>query len=145
METWSYAFFLKERDASLNTREKMIQCRKDRHVSIPDMAQRCRISSYLLQLLEDGAVTTPKLVPQIAEAYNLSELEAEELMPEHMRPHGDDYDPDRYVVNMPVSCRVMERLPDFLWSSRMKGGSWHRPHSWCNDEEASVPNKRRDA
>ena len=128
----------------MTTREKMIKYRTDYKISIPSMAQQCHISSYLLQLLEDGAVTTPKLVPQIASAYGLSELEAEDLMPEHMRPHGNDYEPDRFVNDHPVSCRVLGRLPDYLWLSRMNGGSWHRRHQRCTDEEAEVPNKRRD-
>ena len=126
------------------TREKMIKYRTDYGISLPEMSKICGVSSYLLQILEDGGVTTPKLVPQIASAYGLSELEAEELMPEHMRPHGNDYDPERYVDPTPVSCRMVGKLPDFLWTQRMKGGSWHKAHHRCIDEEALVPNKRRD-
>ena len=77
----------------------MIETRKQMGLSIPDMARKCEIGSYLLQMIEVGAVTTPKLVPQIAEQYGLTELESEELIPEHMRPHGDDYEPNRYVIH----------------------------------------------
>lgn len=128
----------------MTTREKMNKFRTDHNLSIPDMAKRCRISSYLLQLLEDGAVTTPKLVPQIAEEYELTELEAEELMPEHMRPHGNDYDPDRYVLNEPISSRVIAKLPDFLWESSLRSRSGCKPPKRCMDEEAVVSNKRSD-
>lgn len=127
----------------MTTREKMVKFRTDYGVSLLDMAKQCKISTYLLDLLENGAVTTPKLVPQIASAYGLSELEAEELMPEHMRPHGDDYEPDRYVINTPVSSRVINKLPDYLWMS-LTSRSGHVSHPRCTDEEAIVPNKRRD-
>ena len=127
----------------MTTREKMVKFRTDHNLSILDMARRCRISSYLMEILEEGAVTTPKLVPQIAEAYGLDELEAEELMPEHLRPHGDDYEPNRYVLDVPVSSRVINKLPDFLWMS-LTSRSGHVSHPRCTDEEAIVPNKRRD-
>ena len=99
----------------MTTREKMIKFREDYGVDIPTMARQCRISPRLLEILEEGGVTTPKLVPQIAAAYGLDELEAEDLMPEHMRPHGNDYDPLRYVNLSPVNSRVVLPLPDYLW------------------------------
>lgn len=82
----------------MTTREKMVKFRESKGLDIRDMAYRCRIGPRLMEILEEGGVTTPRLVPQIAEQYGLTELEAEDLMPEHMRPHGPDYDPDRYVV-----------------------------------------------
>lgn len=82
----------------MTTREKMVKFRESKGLDIRDMAYRCRIGPTLMEILEEGGVTTPKLVPQIAEQYGLTELEAEDLMPEHMRPHGPDYDPDRYVI-----------------------------------------------
>lgn len=57
----------------------------------------------MMEILEAGAVTTPKLVVRIAQEYGLTDLEAEELMPLHMRPHGGDYEPDRYVIKTPVN------------------------------------------
>lgn len=110
----------------MTTREKMIKYRTDYGIDIQTMARQCRISSYLLTILEEGAVTTPKLVPQIAKAYGLTELEAEELMPLHMRPHGGDYEPDRYVESGPLSTKVVGRLPSYLWGM-IKSRHGHSP------------------
>lgn len=99
----------------MTTREKMTKYREDYSIDLNFMAKQCGISPRLLEILEEGGVTTPKLVPQIAKAYGLNELEAEELMPEHMRPHGNDYDPLRYVNISAINSRVVLPLPDFLW------------------------------
>ena len=112
----------------MTTREKMVKYREDHGIDIPTMANRCRISSYLMEILEEGAVTTPKLVPQIAKEYELTDLEAEELMPLHMRPHGGDYEPDRYVETGPLSTKVIGRLPDYLWGlCKSRHGHSSRP------------------
>ena len=56
-------------------------------------------------MVEDGAVTHPKIVERIRKAYKLTELEAEELMPLHRRPNGGDYDPTRYQSQF--DCRYV--------------------------------------
>ena len=48
-------------------------------------------------MVERGHVTHPNIVKKLKKLYSLTELEAEELLPENRRKHGDCYDPDKYV------------------------------------------------
>ena len=82
----------------MNARERMKNYRCSFGLTIEEMAQCCGISGALLAMIEDGDVTHPNIVHKIQKVYNLSDLEAEELLPENRRPHGGKYDPDKYVL-----------------------------------------------
>ena len=79
-------------------RQKMVRRREHGGITIQQMAKKCRISEGLMRMIEEGEVTHPVIAQRIARRYRLTELEAEELMPLNRRPHGGDYDPDRYAV-----------------------------------------------
>lgn len=80
----------------MTVRDKMREFRKERQLTLRIMSDRSGVSETLLGMVENGNVTHPKIVKQIQDAYQLSDLEAEELMPKNYRPRGGDYDPDRY-------------------------------------------------
>lgn len=69
-----------------------------------EMADLCGISEVLLKMVKNGHVTHPIFAENIRKAYNLTELEAEELMPENRRPHSPKYNPNKYVIE-PVDLR----------------------------------------
>ena len=75
----------------------MVKYRSDNQIDIRTMAERCRISMGLLRMLEEGEVSAPSIAQRVGEAYGLTELETEDLMPLNYRLHGGDYEPDRYV------------------------------------------------
>lgn len=83
-----------------STREKMVEFREKYGLSIRQMAEICGTSSDILGMVEKGDVTHPKIVERIRKGYKLTDLEAEELLPINRRPHGGDYDPDRYVTEI---------------------------------------------
>lgn len=78
-------------------RKYMLDFRDRNHITRKKMAKKCGISETLLAIIERGGVTTPKLAHNVAKAYRIKGIMAEYLVPEHMRPHGPDYEPDRYV------------------------------------------------
>ena len=80
-----------------DVRKKMRDYRKSLGLSKKEMAKRCGISEVLLGMVENCDVTNPGIVARIQEQYKLTDLEAEDLLPINRRPHGGDYDPDRYV------------------------------------------------
>lgn len=81
----------------MTVREKMVYIRERRGLSKKQMAGYCGVSETLLGMVEGWAVTHPNAVRRIQVAYGLNNLEAEELLPMNRRPHGGDYDPDRFV------------------------------------------------
>lgn len=93
----------------MNVREKMIKFREDHLLTIKDMSDRCGISNDIIGMVEKGDVTHPFLVAKIAEAYGLTDLEAEELMPKNRRPHDPEYDPDKYVFEPGLHISVKEK------------------------------------
>lgn len=82
----------------MNVREKMIKFREEHLLTIKDMADRCGVSNDIIGMVEKGEVTHPLLVAKIAEAYGLTDLEAEELMPKCRRQHDPEYNPTKYVI-----------------------------------------------
>ena len=79
-------------------RERMIKRREKYRISRKKMALKCGCSEKLLQIIEEeDGVTRPNIAKRIGLAYGLTELEIEELMPINYRPHGGDYEPDRYL------------------------------------------------
>lgn len=107
----------------MTVREKMIEFRRNNNLTIKNVADMSRVSERLIEILEEGGTTTPKLVPQIAKVYGLDELESEELMAEHLRPHGNDYDPMRYVdpVDIPASLVDNVEMLKKLYENVKKG------------------------
>ena len=79
-------------------REYMTMYRKERHISLQNMAQKLRISKMLLRWLEsnDMEVTHPNIAQRIADAYELTYEQYEGLMPEHYRPTSPNYNPNLY-------------------------------------------------
>lgn len=80
----------------MTVRERMIAWRERFGVSRDQVAKEIGCSKDLLGMVEHGEVTHPSIAHRIGAAYGLSELETEELMPKNYRPHGGDYEPDRY-------------------------------------------------
>jgi transcriptional regulator with XRE-family HTH domain len=77
----------------------MREYRKSHSLSKKQMARKCGMSEVLLGIVEAGGYTHQNIVSRIQMQYELTDLEAEALLPLHRRPHGGDYDPDRYVPN----------------------------------------------
>lgn len=84
-------------------REKMQKWREKRGLSYADISQRCGVSAGLISCIEGGWVTHPNIVSKLQKVYKLTDLQSEELLPEHRRPHGNDYEPDRYVEKVDTS------------------------------------------
>lgn len=82
----------------MTTREIMVHKRKELGLNAKEMAlYRYGISEVLLKMIEAGEVTHPEIAKKIQRTLELTDLQTEELIPVHRRPHGGDYDPDRYV------------------------------------------------
>ncbi len=83
----------------MTVREIMVHKRKTFGLSTKEMAlQKYGISEVLLKMIENGAVTHPEIAKKIQNTLGLTDLQTEELLPLHRRPHGGDYDPDRYAI-----------------------------------------------
>lgn len=65
-------------------------------------AKRIGISESLFFRVIHGYTTHPNIAKKIADICGLSELEAEELMPENRRLHGVHYEPDKYVRDVDI-------------------------------------------
>lgn len=60
------------------------------------IANMVGVSVMLMDILEEGGVTHPKLAKKIGKIYKMSNYEIEAMMPVNYRKHGKQYDPDRY-------------------------------------------------
>lgn len=100
----------------MTVREKMVAWREESGLDRKWMAKRIGCSKDLLGMVELGEVTHPAIARRIGEAYHLTELETEELMPKNHRPHGGDYEPDRYQS-------VYDRHPVCIPAGICAGGS----------------------
>lgn len=78
--------------------ERMIKHREELGLNVTDMANRIGITPKLLLILEDGGYTLPSIVrDHIRKEYGFTKRECEELLPINLRPHGGDYEPNRYL------------------------------------------------
>lgn len=80
----------------MTAREKMKKLRNDRNISLKRMSEWTDVSVGLLNSVENGAVTHPKIVERIRAGYCLTEEEAEELLPKNHRKSDPGYDPDKF-------------------------------------------------
>ena len=60
------------------------------------IANMLGVSVMLMDILEEGGVTHPKLAEKIGKVYKMSNSEIEAMIPVNYRKHGKQYDPDRY-------------------------------------------------
>ena len=81
----------------MEVREKMVLNRKAKGLTMKDMAERCRISEALVDMVESGQVTHPTIAERMKNEYDLTELETEELIPLNRRSHSGFYNPNQYV------------------------------------------------
>lgn len=86
----------------MTVREKIVRAREEGDWTIKDAADACGISQGLMRMIEEGEVTHPIVAQRIRYLYDLTELEAEELMPECRRVHTATYEPDKYVEPDPI-------------------------------------------
>lgn len=88
--------------AVMGAREKMIAYRK-LHETIGTplnyISNKLKISPMLLDMVENGHVTHPKIARRMQELYDLTEEEYEELVPEIHRKSSPKYDPDHYKAS----------------------------------------------
>ena len=92
----------------MSARSRMLKWRERMNASYQDISKLTGISSGLIAMVERGHVTHPKIVEKIQNFYNLTDDEAEELLPRNRRPHDPGYEPDRYVA---LKDRVPEKIP----------------------------------
>lgn len=79
--------------------EKMRRYRLDHQLSMKAMEIKSGVPMNVLTVIEDWeGVTHPNFVKKLQEAYELTDDEAELLLPACRRPHDPRYDPDHYVV-----------------------------------------------
>ncbi len=77
--------------------EKMVQYREERKITLKLMGRRIGVPPSVLAIAEGGGVTHPNFVKRIRKGYELTDEEAEILLPECRRPSSPKYDPDHYV------------------------------------------------
>ena len=76
----------------MDIRERMVAFRKIRGIEVYKVAEELGISSYLLDVIENGGVTHPNIVERIRRFYGFTQEEVEVLMPENRRPSSPNYD-----------------------------------------------------
>lgn len=81
----------------MTAREKMIQFRERYKIDFTYISNHTGVSPGLISMIERGHVSHPKIIDRIKEFYSLTDLEAEELLPENRRLHSPKYEPDKYV------------------------------------------------
>lgn len=83
------------------------------------IANMLGVSVMLMDILEEGGVTHPKLAKKIGKIYKMTNSEIEAMMPENYRKHSKKYDPDKYKD--PVDIYGMNS--DYFGSERYKNES----------------------
>lgn len=80
----------------LNRTEKIRLVREASELSKQEIANLLGVSVMLMDILEEGGATHPKLAKKIGKIYGMTGAEIESMMPVNYRKHGKQYDPDRY-------------------------------------------------
>lgn len=93
----------------MDVREKMIEWRKENHITLRMLSNRSGVSETLLSIVERGEVTHPKIVEKIQKVYKLTDSEAEELLPENYRKSSPKYDPNKFVP-----LEVLDNYDNFI-------------------------------
>lgn len=81
---------------SLHHTTKIRKVREAFQTDKQTIANMVGVSVMLMDILEEGGVTHPKLAKKIGKIYKMSNYEIEAMMPVNYRKHGKQYDPDRY-------------------------------------------------
>lgn len=66
--------------------------------TLDQMSRIANVSSLLLGMVENGAVTHPNIAKRIANAYHLTEEECTFLVPRIHRVNDPQYEPDKYKI-----------------------------------------------
>lgn len=113
----------------MSTAEKMRAYREKHRYSIKTMSMKSGCSEMLLKMVENGAVTHPKIAEQIKRAYRLNKKDILEIIPENHRP-GPNYNPDKYKAPEKVSKYVIIKSTDaeldlagYYASRKMRGAA----------------------
>lgn len=72
------------------TSDILVQKRTSMELTKDQLAKKCHISWELLDILEHGGVTHPKIVKRIQTVYSLTDEEADELKPDIFRRQKDE-------------------------------------------------------
>lgn len=83
------------------------------------------VSVMLMDILEEGGVTHPKLAEKIGKIYKMSNSEIEAMMPENYRKHSKKYDPDKY--RDPIDIYGMNSDYFGRWRFKDEGDEEMRP------------------
>lgn len=76
---------------------KIRKVRETLHADKQVIANLVGVSAMLMDILEEGGTTHPKLAKKVGKIYQMTNLEIELMMPPNYRKkHGKGYDPDKY-------------------------------------------------
>lgn len=104
---------------------KLIKHREELGLTIWQMAKRLGLTERLIEILENDGETMPLIIAKrIMPEYGLSREEGELLLPINMRPHGSDYEPNRYFT---------EDGEFWLWANRYYGKEEGDKPAWILD------------
>lgn len=81
----------------MSAREKMILFRLDNQLTFQTLQDITGVSKGIISMVEAGEVTHPNIVAKLQKFYDLSDIEAEELLPEVRRKSSPRYDPTHFV------------------------------------------------
>lgn len=76
--------------------ERIANARKESGLTQDEIGALFEVSAALMDILEEGGVTHPKIAKKIGGRFGLTELDVESIIPPNLRKHGGCYDPDKY-------------------------------------------------
>lgn len=94
----------------MTTRDKMMDFRLKNNKSLSEMSIETGVSTTLLDMIEKGYVTHPKIAEKLGEAYGLTKEETEDLMPENQRSSHPKYDPNKYKAIEDIEPENIKRI-----------------------------------
>lgn len=81
-----------------SARQKIIDFRNNMMITQQEMADKLNISELLLDMIESGHVTHPKIAKRIQKLVKLTDKEMYELVPKIHDPNSPEYDPYKFVL-----------------------------------------------
>ena len=99
----------------MTAREKMVAWRTERRLDLEPVAKALDISPGLLDMIETGDVTHPKVAKRIQELMKLTDAETEELVPEIHRKSSDKYEPDKFVHREPEDFDLTKKKKEDIY------------------------------